>query len=739
MKIDRRSFLSFVIGGAAGTALSPLPWKLTDDLSIWSQNWPWTPVPERGETTYVTSTCTLCPGGCGISVRLVGERVVKIEGLPDHPVNAGGVCALGIAGPQLLYGPNRIQTPRKKVNGRWRDISWDAALSEIAAKLTELRSGGQSHSLACICDSDRGTVPELLNRFLTVYGSPNFIRTPSILDNYELALYLTQGVRAMPGFDIADSDFVLSFGSGLIEGWESPVYMFRANSALKEKKGRLNQIEPRLSKTAAKSDKWLAVKPGTEGILALGLSNVIISEGLYNNDFIQNHTAAAAFGEYKKFVSDGFSPESVAKKTGLKAAAVVALAKDFAGARQPLAICGRGSGSSPGSLQDFLAVHGLNALVGSVNRAGGIVAVPEPDYIDWPEVEMDAAASAGMQQPRLDGAGRGEFAATRYLLNRLPEVVNAAQASPVEVLFVAGANPLYSMADAGAVAKAIEKIPLVVSFSSYMDETAAQANLILPNHVFLERYEDVPFARGFPMPYVGLARPVVEPLFNTRHTGDVIIELAQKLGGTVADAFAWDSYEACLEESLADKWDGLLEDGFWIDSDFAPTAGTRQFETTSTKFEFSNSDINALSVYHSLRIPGDESFYPLLLVPYDTMRLASGYIGSPPFLVKSLEDHVLQGNDVLVEVNPATAGKLGLSDRKEALLTTARGSVKVKIYFFDGIMPGVIAIPRGLGHTAYDRFLAGKGINYNALSEPLPDAATGLDAAWGVRAKLTKA
>ncbi len=121
------------------------------------------------------------------------------------------------------------------------------------------------------------------------------------------------------------------------------------------------------------------------------------------------------------------------------------------------------------------------------------------------------------------------------------------------------------------------------------------------------------------------------------------------------------------------------------------------------------------------------------------MRLASGYIGSAPFLVKALEDTVLMGNDVLVEVNPATAKKLGLSDRKYATLTTPRGKAKVKIYYFDGIMPGVISIPRGLGHTAYDKFLSGKGVNYNALSEPLEDAATGLDAAWGVRAKLSKA
>ena len=112
MKIDRRSFLSFVIGGAAGTALSPLPWKLIDDSSIWSQNWAWTPVPKRGEITYVNSTCTLCPGGCGITVRKVGDRVVKIEGMKGHPVNDGGICDLGAAGTQLLYGPTRVKTGR---------------------------------------------------------------------------------------------------------------------------------------------------------------------------------------------------------------------------------------------------------------------------------------------------------------------------------------------------------------------------------------------------------------------------------------------------------------------------------------------------------------------------------------------------------------------------------------------------------------------------------------------------
>lgn len=737
MKIDRRSFLSFAIGGAAGTALSPLPWKLTDDLSIWSQNWDWTPVPEKGETTYVKSTCTLCPGGCGISVRLVEDRVVKIEGLAGHPVSGGSICLLGQSGPQLLYGPNRVQTPRKKVNGRWRNISWEAAITEISEKLSDLRTNGLSHTIACIADSDSGTIPELWHRFLTVYGSPNFIRTPSIEDNYELALYLTQGVRARPGFDMKNCDYILSFGSGLIEGWESPVFMFQGKSALVENGGKMGQIEPRLSKTAAKSDKWVAAKPGTEGALALSIGHVIISEGLYNQDFVANFSAG--FGEYKKLVMDGFSPSAVSQTTGIDVEIIAGLARDFTRARKPLAICGRGAGSSPGSLQDFMAVHMLNALVGNLNKAGGMVGVPEVDYIEWPDVEMDEIAAQGMQQVRLDEAGSEKYANARYLLDRLPEVINDGQESPVQVLFVSGANPLYSMPDTQAVAQAFEKIPLVVSFSSFMDETASQADLILPNHIYLERYEDVPIARGFPKPITSLTRPAVEPQYNTRHVGDVIIQLAKEMGGSVAAAFSWDDYETCLEETLADLWDTLIEDGFQMDAGTFGAQWEAAFETDSAKFEFSNNAIKALPDYKPVPASGDDSFYPLILIPYDTMRLANGYIGSPPFMVKSLEDTILKGNDVLIEVNPATAKKLGLSDGKYATLTTPRGSAKVKINYFDGIMPGVVAIPRGLGHTGYGNFLAGKGVSYNTLNQTMEDPATGFDAAWGIRAKLGKA
>ena len=737
MKIDRRSFLAFVLGGAAGTALSPLPWKLTDDVAIWTQNWPWTPVPEDGEVTFLNSTCTLCPGGCGIMVRKVDERVVKIEGMSGHPVNDGGLCTLGLAGTQLLYGPNRVTSPMRKVNGSWRKISWDAAITEIAEKLGELRAKGIPNSVAGILDSDRGTVAELFHRFLTVYGSPNFIRTPSIQDSYELTLYLTQGVPAMAGFDVAHTDFILSFGSGLIEGWQSPVYMFKAKSELRNNNGRMDQVEPRLSKTAAKADKWVAINPGTEGAFALGLAYVIIKENLYHREFVD--TYCSGFEAHKKIVIDGYPPDIVSKITGVDMATITELARDFAGAQNPLAICGRGSGDTPGSLQEFLAVHTLNALVGNINKEGGIWAIPEPDYISWPELGMDNVASAGMQQPRVDGAGSDEYPHARYLLNRLPEIISSSQNVSIQMLLIASANPKFSMPDTQAVAKSFEKIPLVVSFSSFMDETAMKADMILPNHVYLERYEDVPAARGFPKPIISLAQPVVEPLLNTRHTGDVIIQIAKQMGGTVAYAFPWDSYDACLEETLGDKWDTLVEEGFWIDEEFAAADWGAAFETETAKFEFTNTEIEALPQYNPLKAKGDETHYPLVLIPFDTMRLTNGYIGSPPFLMKSLEDYILQANDVLVEVNPATAKEYGLKDGRLATLRTPKGNARVKVRHFDGIGPGVIAIPRGLGHTTDDKFVAGKGANFNTLMGPVEDPASGHDAAWGIRARLTKA
>jgi menaquinone reductase, molybdopterin-binding-like subunit len=729
MKLSRRCFLSFVIGGAAGTALSPLPWKLTDDLSIWSQNWPWTPVPEDGEATYVNSTCTLCPGGCGINIRKINDRAVKIEGLEGHPINDGGLCMLGLSGLQLLYGPTRVKAPLKRSGkrgeGQWQTISWQQAIEEVAHKLNEIRDQGNPQSVACIAARDTGTVPQLLNRLLGAYGSPNFYRMPSMEDAYEAALYLMQGADGFAGLDVENADFILSFGSAILEGYGSPVRMIQAHSQWKERNATLVQIEPRLSNTAARADQWLPINPGTETEMALAMAHVIITQNLIRNGSgdIQGLDAFA------RMVKEKYAPQTVAGLIGVDAQKIADLARRFAAANKPLALYGCGKGQTPGSLKEALAVHALNALVGNINQSGGVLALPAYDYIDWPEIQTDDVAAAGLQETRLDGAGSEQYPHARYLVHRLINTIHE-KPDAVQALLVAEANPCYSLPDTARVKAAFDKVPFVVSFSSYMDETAMQADLILPNHLYLERYEDVPVTAGIRQPLIGLCQPAVKPLYNTQHLGDTVIQIAQAMEGGIAEAFAWENYDHCLQETLADQWDTLTEKAFLT----GRVAGD-----LSAQVVLMNDALGAVYMADSVDPEGDAGSYPLLLVPYDSMRLASRDVAATPFMIKTVSDTILKAMDGFVEINPQTAATLGITEGQPALLTTPKGEARVRVHLYEGVAPRLIAMPRGLGHANPDRFLAGKGTNVNQLIGPMEDPASGLYAAWGIRAKLAKA
>jgi len=722
MKVDRRSFLSFVIGGAAGTALSPLPWKLMDDSSIWSQMWPWTPVPPDGEVVYENSTCTLCPGGCGISVRKVDNRAVKIEGQAGHPVNDGSICILGLSGLQMLYGPTRIKSPMKRIGergeGKWQKITWDEAIAILTGKLTDIRDKGEAHTVAAIAGSDGGTVPALIQRFMKAYGSPNFMRTPSHREVDELAVKALFGAEGRTGFDVENADYILSFGSGIVDGWGSPVRMFRASSLWKEKNITVVQVEPRLSNSAAKATRWVPANPGTEADLALGIAAVMVSRNLIDT------AAVSGLSSWKNDLLATYPTEKVSQTTGVAAEVIVELAKGFAGANRPLALCGRGKGRVSEGLRETAAVYALNALTGNINQEGGMWAVPEADYIQWPDVATDSLAAAGLDQPRLDGAGAGKYTDARFLTNRLADSINGGGPYPLQVLLVAGANPCHDLPDTQSVQAAFNRIPFIVSFSSFQDETAAMADLLMPDHVYLERYEDVPVGAGLVGQMIGLSKPVVSPQFNTRHLGETLIMTAKTMGGSVADAFPWDDYETCLEETLAEKWDALMETGVWTETDIAPLAGTVRLAGMDAP---------------AVQAEGDVNSFPLLLVPYDSIRLSSGWVGDTPFMIKTVADTVIKGKDGFVEVNPKTANAAGLSEGAMATLATPRGEARVRVHLFEGIQPGVIAMPRGLGHTAYDDYLAGKGVNVNELIGPVEDPSSGYDAAWGIRAKLAKA
>jgi len=709
MKVDRRSFLGLGIGAVAGIAVSPVGAKLTDDFSIWTQNWPWTPVPPDGEISYDRSVCHLCPGACGISVRKIDTRPVKIEGLEGYPVNDGGVCMHGIAGLQYLYDPSRVKTPLKKNNGRFVPVSWDEALATVAENLGTLRTERKPDALACITGSGQGSVAGLFRHFTAAFGSPNFLTMPDLESWLVRTATTLHGPGHTLGFDIDHSDFVLSFGAGLVDGWGSPVACIKAMAGRKQREATLIQIEPRLSNTAAGADRWLPINPGTEADLAMGMCAVLLKENLFDPAFAQGFEGG--FMRFNAMVQKEYPLDKIAAVTGISAAEIQKTAVAFAKAKMPVALPGKGRGEGAQSLKEFAAVHTLNCLAGNINKKGGAFVKPLPDYLRFPAPVQDDIAQTGAASSPL-------AASVQELVARILQ----SGESPVKALLVYNANPCFALNDPARVKSAFEKIPFKVCVSSFMDETAMASDVILPVSTFLERMEDVPSGAGLAASVVGLSRPMVKPVFDTRSPGDVVITLAKALDGTVAQSFAWNGYEDCLKQVAGDIWGPLSRKGHAILME-RPSAGS---VTTDFGFLAENPE--------TVEPEGDQEF---TLIPVDSIRVPTTVPAASPFAIKTVSDRIIKGKEMFVEINPRSAKNL--KDGGRATLTTPAGSVPVRVHFSDGIMPGVIGMVKGLGHTLNNRYVSGKGVNINELMSPKIEPGSGMDAAYGVKAGISKA
>lgn len=814
LAVNRRNFIKLLVGGAVGTGISPLPWKLLDDTAIFTQNFPWVPVPPEGEFSHVKSLCNLCRGGCGIEVRKAGDRAVKIEGRVDYPVNPGGACPIGMGGIQLLYNEgNRFTGPMKRLgprgSGKYEEITWDEALDTLTRRISDLRKQARPEALVAVDGNPpHSTLSVLVERLLQAIGTTNYMRIPTSEDTNQIANLLMQGNNGSTGYDLENADYILSFGCGLLEGWGLPGRVLHAwglwhSDALKDKV-TVVQIESRASNSASKADRWLAARPGTESALALGMANVIIKEGLYNSDFIENSSFGFFDWEspdgrkhkgFRSMVLEKYSPATVEQITGVDKKEIVAVARAFARAGAPIAIYGKDKGTLNGSLYGAMAVQALNAIVGNINRPGGVLVQDPLPLNPLPDIQPDPVASQGLGKPRIDRAGKNPFPFSHSLFANLTAAIEGEGTSPVDTLLVFSSNPAYTLPDGGAFRRALERVPFIVSFSPYRDDTAIMADLILPDHTYLEKTEDIPWPGGLPYPLYGLTRPVVDPVYHTRNSGDVIIQLAKKIGGTVGRSFPWKNYEEILKirakglfdykpgltsydnsipawkrlkrsgllysdyRSFEEMWENIKSGGFWYRPVYAYKDRERPFPTQSGKFEFFSHRIeqavkgldlektgvrtagDEICMPHyepELSGPGKES-PPLRMVPYEMINLSCGRVPTPPYLNKTLFDDQLRKDESFAEINPETAAEYHLKNGDRVIIESHKGKVHVRVNLFEGAMPWTVYLPMGLGHWGDDDFFRGKGSNPNEIVDAGRDPLSGYPVWWSTPVKLTKA
>ncbi len=778
-KVSRRAFLQTTAGAGAGIVASGVTIEgigtaveqLTPPLH-----------PPGGPEHWVASTCMGCRGACGIRVRTVGGRAVYVKGNPDHPITRGGLCPRALAALQLLYHPDRLREPLRKAGSRdshrWEKISWDDALGEMVARWSPLLKSDDRRALVFLTGRRDGLLARLMEQFLSAFPNGHLVNVPSGLRAYEEAVHQLQGTRGELALDLESARYVLNFGCNLLEGWGAPVGVMRAFSRWRDSseglRSKLVHIAPRLSVTGAKADEWVPLRPGTEGILALGIAYALIAENLYDREFVEQNalgfddwtdSSGKTVPGFRTQILRNFRLGEVAGQTGVPAETILRLAREFAANRPALALGDSSSSFQPGTLTGSMAVHCLNVLMGS---AGTLVG-------ESPSSE--AYQQIGSAPRRKE---RGAEAHPRSSPGDLWQAVQEGHPYRVESLLLCEANPSVQFPGGSQWTAALARVPFVVACTSFFDETAAIADLVLPAPHFLEAWDEAPAPPGSPVPVESLVQPAVAPQEGVRHPGDVLLTLAKTLGGNLQDLFPDADFaalvaaqsKALLEQkrgyvfagtlesawyrllqhtgwwaptyaSAEELWEQMRAQGGWWDPSPASVArapglsGSRKFQFLPPGMPDWPSQVRSVG---SLREDsGSSAQYPLVLEPFELLPLLGGAGAEAPSLSQSLGQYLGEGWQTWAEIHPETANRFGLHDQQWAWLESPHGRIRVKVRIRAGLHPGVIAVPIGLGRTHGTEWIKGRGANPADLLTPASETSSPWPRWWGERVRILAA
>lgn len=684
MGIDRRSFISLVAGGVAGSLFTPVVWKTLDDVSIWSQNWSWIPRLKYGEEAKAPALCKLGSDAYGIKIKTVAGNPVVAEGNPDHPLSQGAICPLGAASVQLLYSPSRVKNPKLKDGNDFKDISWEEAQDVLAEKI---KSAGSN--LAVISGDETGSVTDVLTGLAGKAGSDKAFLMPGESAPAAAALNLFGG-DGQVGYDVENASYVLLLGADMLESWGNVCRNGKVFAAGRPKHVQYVYVGPAQNGTSAVADAWVPCAAGTEAILAMGIAAHIVATG-------RDRSFWPGFAGFAKFVQATYPLDKVSAITGVSEDSIKDLAFGLMRTGRPLVLSAASSGQGLGTLEAAAGMC-LNVLLERINVRGGVRVLPwNPQTIE-----------GGVERKDLLGNDLAKY---------LSAVADGSLDAP-ELLMVYGANPAYAMPDLSKVQSALDKAGFVVSFSSFMDETAAMADLILPDSYAFERLDDAysPFGSG--QPNYTVVAPVIEPVFDTKPAGDVLLAVAAK-----ADLdLGFETFEDVVKakaEALGADFDEMLAGATWLGEEFLAQDLTLWAKPLQ-----------------EITVPAADG--KLALAPVLRLKVGSAKMAIPPFNTNAIRYDEMLDQDMYVLLNSKTAGDLGLKKDDAVKLAGPGGECRARVRIFEGVMNNTVVAPLGFGHTAWDDFSRGKGDNvYKLLAAEVDEA--GLSRFATARVTVSKA
>ena len=715
LEITRRSFLRGAGVGALLGTLGRAPRALASGLRRAGRRAPWF---RRGEIKTTFGVCDMCPWRCGIVVQSVDGEIVKIDGNPNDPKSRGMLCARGQGGVSFAYDPDRLRTPLirtgERGEGRFREASWEEALDLTAERLLELKERHGEESLAVF--GHTGGDFWFADYFAQAWGTPNAAKPSSSLclspREEASALTLGFGIGGHEPVDWPELECLTLIGSHIGEDARNTVMQDFADAW--GRGASVVVVDPRFSSVAAKADHWLPIRPGTDTALLLAWLHVLVTEDLYDTDYVGRWTRG--FDRLAEHVAE-FSPEWAAPITDLDPGQIRETARLIASHRPRSAIMpGRHVTWYGNDTQRMRAVYFVNALLGAYGRPGGLYLNKSPYIEAFPHPPFTITGSAGgcsaepgdesdelplgpTGKARADGA-RERFLRGATAMQELIDPMISGDPYPIKGLIAYGTNLLHSIPDPERTKRALAELDFSVAIDVLPQEHVAWADVVLPEATYLERYDDLSVV-AHKTPFIQLREPAIEPLHDTRPGWWIVRELGLRVG---LDAyFRWDDIEDWLDtrlRSVSSSVEKLREAGGVIVQNGAPYLEDHDespFHTASGAIEFFSQDLAdaglpPLPVYEEVEQP-PPGFYRLLYGRHPVHTFAKTQ--NTPVLNELYPENELW-------LNAAEATEAGLDDGDRVLLENQDGAVSgpIRVKATQRIRPDAVFMVHGFGHDA---------------------------------------
>ena len=555
VEMSRRKFLqgTVAMSVAGGTAISATNLFASSD----SHDKKWTITTKTGkakEVKLIPTLCEMCVNKCAAIARVEDGVVTKLDPNPMFPKSKNMLCPRGNAGIQALYDPDRLKHPMirigEKGEGKFKKVTWDEAFKYITEKTTKILDEEKDNRSSFLFCAGEGMAEHTFKTFYEAFGSANWLNHASIcLQTVASGYGVTIG--AYPQADLDNAEYVIMAGANRAEAIVTPDTM----DLFKRTKGRgakLICVDPRFTNTAAKADKWLAINPGTDLAFVLALTHVVLTEELYNKEYVKAHFNG--FAEYKEHVlSNKYTPEWAEPLTNIKAKEIYKIAREFM-AHAPKAVYypGRRSTFAKNDFQLRRAMAIFQGLGGGIDTKGGLI-FGDKVSIKGHETLIPMYDKAKARAVNKSEAGYDDCAVVsgggswlgwreRFLTDNMNYKVRG--------MFCYKHNPMQNMPNTAKTAKMLKKMELLICIDTMPSDTVMYADVVLPECTYLERTDPVKTFGGVE-PSIAQRNKVIDPMYETKPVNEILRGLTAQLSRPLFEITK--KYDDEVKEGIADS------------------------------------------------------------------------------------------------------------------------------------------------------------------------------------------